>query len=202
MIIDFHTKLAAPRGDLTLGGDPEHAGVQYRPANEVDRKQTIYFFPKEKANSHKDRDYPWLGETYVLDGKKYSVMDINPPGNPKQTRFSAYRDYGRFGAFPVATIKKGQSLTLDYRFVIFDGDMLPAAAIQKLWDEYARYDAAQPRAGGKRGPGRTDQQGGDKVHAEATCQAQEEEQQGRQRLSAERLKAGLFTGRLQAILFF
>ena len=49
LVIDFHTKLTAPRGDVTLGGDPEHAGVQYRPANEVDRKQTIYVFPKENA---------------------------------------------------------------------------------------------------------------------------------------------------------
>ena len=92
---------------MTLGGDPEHAGVQYRPADEVDSKQTVYVFPKENAGCHKDLDYPWVGETYTLGGQKYSVVQISPPRNPKNTRWSAYRDYGRFGAFPVATIKRG-----------------------------------------------------------------------------------------------
>ena len=64
LVIDFHAKLTAPRGDLTLDGDPEHAGIQYRPANEVDGKQTTYVFPKEHPNCHKDLDYPWVGETY------------------------------------------------------------------------------------------------------------------------------------------
>jgi hypothetical protein len=144
LAIDFHTKLTAPRGDVKLDGDPEHAGVQYRPANEVDAKETVYVFPKEKANSHKDRDYPWLGETYVLDGKKYSVVDLNRPDNPKDTRFSAYRNYGRFGAFPVATVTKDKPLELNYRFLIFDGDMPSAASIQKWWDEYAGVSSPSP----------------------------------------------------------
>src|SRR5208282_2102732 len=122
----------------------EHAGVQYRPANEVDGKQTAYIFPKANANCHKDLDYPWLGETYVLNGKKYSIIDLNYPGNPKKTRFSAYRDYGRFGAFPVATIKKDQSLILDYRFLVFDGGMPQPSLIQKWWDEYARVKEPSP----------------------------------------------------------
>ena len=144
LVIDFHTKLTAPRGDVTLGGDPEHSGVQYRPANEVDTKQTVYVFPKENANCHKDLDYPWVGETYVLGGKKYSVVEISPPTNPKNTRWSAYRNYGRFGAFPAAKVPKGGSLKLDYRFLIADGEMPPVEVIQKSWDEFARTAAASP----------------------------------------------------------
>lgn len=144
VIIDFHTRLTAPRGDVTLDGDPEHAGVQYRPANEIDPAATTYLFPKERPECHKEFDYPWVGETYALGGKTYSVIDINPPTNPKKTRFSAYRDYGRFGAFPVATIKKGESQKLDYRFVVFDGEMPPVALIQKLWDEFAQVKEASP----------------------------------------------------------
>ena len=144
LVIDFHTKLNAPRGDLTLDGDPEHAGIQYRPANEIDGKQTTYVFPKENPNCHKDFDYPWVGETYVLGDKKYSIVDINPPTNPRKTRWSAYRDYGRFGAFPVAKIKKGQFLKLDYRFLIADGEMPSAELIQKSWDEFAHAATASP----------------------------------------------------------
>jgi hypothetical protein len=144
LTIDFHTKLMAPRGDVTLDGDPEHAGVQYRPANEVDSKQTTYVMPGEGANAHKDVDYPWVGETYVLRGKKYSVVDLNAPTNPKKTRFSAYRDYGRFGAFPKAKIEQGGSLELDYRFLIVDGEMPPVEMIQKAWDGFARVGRPSP----------------------------------------------------------
>ncbi len=108
------------------------------------RYMYAYVFPKENPNCHKDLDYPWVGETYVLDGKKYSIVDINPPTNPRKTRWSAYRDYGRFGAFPVAKIKKGQSLQLDYRFLIADGEMPSAELIQKSWDEFAHAATASP----------------------------------------------------------
>ena len=122
LIVDFQAKLTAPRGNVVLDGDPEHAGVQYRPANEVVRKETVYVFPKEHANAHKDKDYPWVGETYTLAGKRYSVVEMNHPDNPKQTVFSAYRDYGRFGAFFTQKIKSGDSLTVKYRFLIADGE--------------------------------------------------------------------------------
>jgi hypothetical protein len=129
LIVDFQAKLTAPRGDIVLDGDPEHAGVQYRPANEVVRKETVYVFPKEHANAHKDKDYPWVGE-------------MNHPDNPKQTVFSAYRDYGRFGAFFTQKIKSGDSLTVKYRFLIADGEMPTGSWIQKVWDQYA--GVAQP----------------------------------------------------------
>jgi hypothetical protein len=142
LMIDFTAKLTAASGDILLDGDPEHAGIQYRPANEVDRKQTLYVFPKEHADAKKDLDYPWVGETYTLGGKRYSVIDMNHPGNPKNTKFSAYRNYGRFGAYFVQPIKAGKSLTVRYRFLIADGEMPSIAMIQRCWDEFA--GAASP----------------------------------------------------------
>ena len=140
---------------MTLDGDPEHAGVQYRPANEVDAQADRLRLSQGEGQCHKDLDYPWVGETYMLDGKKYSVVDLNHPGNPKKTRFSAYRDYGRFGAFPVATIKKGESLNLDYRFLIVDGEMPPAELNPEMVGRICPCGAAQSRAGSERDPGRT-----------------------------------------------
>lgn len=136
LVIDFAAKLTAPRGDVKLDGDPEHAGVQYRPADEVDRKATRYFFPAEKADPKKDLDYPWVGETYTLRGKQYSVVQMNHPDNPKGTKFSAYRDYGRFGAFFVREIPKGESLAVKYRFLVADGPMPPAEAVRKCLKEF------------------------------------------------------------------
>ncbi len=144
LIVDFTSKLKAVGGDLVLDGDPEHAGCQYRPAGEVDGKQTLYCFPKENPDPKKDRDYPWVGETYTLAGQQHSVVILSHPENPKDTRWSAYRDYGRFGAFPKAPIKAGETLTLRYRFVIATGSMLPAETIQKMYNAYSGADAATP----------------------------------------------------------
>ena len=142
LLIDFVSKLKASRGDVNLDGDPEHAGIQYRPAQEVAVSETIYVFPHAKADSHKEVDDPWIGETYVLGDRHYSVVDMNHPDNPKGSRISAYRDYGRFGYFPTMSIKSGDTLALKYRFLIVDADMPPADVIQKCWDQFA--GVAQP----------------------------------------------------------
>lgn len=144
LIVDFTSKLKAVAGDLVLDGDPEHAGCQYRPAAEVDGKQTVYLFPKENADPKKDRDYPWVGETYTLAGQRHSVVIMSHPENPKDTRWSAYRDYGRFGAFPKVALKSGASLTLRYQFVIAAGEMLPADAIQGIYNAYSGGSAVTP----------------------------------------------------------
>lgn len=136
LVIDFQSKLSANYGDVFLKGDPEHAGIQYRPAEEVDKKQTKYLFPTEKVNLKEDRDLPWIAESYVLSGKTHSVVQMNHPDNPKETRHSAYRDYGRFGSFFEAEIKKGESLTVNYRFLIMDGELPEREAIDKAWKEY------------------------------------------------------------------
>lgn len=68
--VDMKSTLKAVGSAVTLGGDPEHAGLQFRPANEVDRAATVYLYPQENANPHKDRDYPWVAETFSLGGEE------------------------------------------------------------------------------------------------------------------------------------
>jgi hypothetical protein len=136
LIIDFTSKLTAPNGDVALDSNPEHGGVQYRPAGDISPRETVYLFPTANADAHKDRDYPWVGETYTLNGKQYSVVEMSSPANPKGTLWSAYRDYGRFGAAPKADVKSGESLTVKYRFLIADGTMPPVELIQKVDDQF------------------------------------------------------------------
>lgn len=143
-VIDFTSKLKAVAGDTVFDGDPEHAGLQYRPAQEVDRSQTVYVYPKEKADAHKDLDYPWFGETYSLNGQTYSVVYLNHPANPKGARISAYRDYGRFGAFFKTSAKKDETATIKARFLIVNGAMPTAEVIQKAWNEYAGANEPVP----------------------------------------------------------
>lgn len=138
--IEVVTTLKAVAGDTKFSGDPEHAGCQYRPANEVDAKKTQYVFPKESittGNVKKERDLPWAAEQYVLGGKTYSVLHVNCPGNPQGTVYSAYRDYGRFGAFPVFEVKQGEAQKLRYGFIIWKGDLPSRETLQKDCDAFA-----------------------------------------------------------------
>lgn len=135
--IDFTSTLTPVSADVTLGGDPEHAGCHFRPAQSIVRNKTEYLYPKTGANAHKDRDYPWVAEHFFLPTGDYSVAHLNHPENPKGTAYSAYRDYGRFGAFATAEIKAGQSRTFRYRFLVSAGDLPAADVIQKAWDAFA-----------------------------------------------------------------
>jgi len=143
LLIEFIAKLKATDGDVMLDGDPEHAGIQYRPADEVVADETMYVFPKENADPKVDVDYPWVGETYTFNEKRYSIVEMNHPENPKDTKFSAYRDYGRFGAFFKREIKSGETLTVKYRFLIADGEMPATDVIQKCWDEFAGVESTR-----------------------------------------------------------
>ena len=145
LIIDFSSTLKAPSGDVALEGDPEHGGIQYRPAGDISAKETVYVYPVENADPHKDQDYSWVGETYTLGGKKYSVVEMSSPENPKGTRWSAYRDYGRFGAYPKASVKSGESLTVKFRFLIADGEMPAVDFIQKIDDQFTGTTSPTPK---------------------------------------------------------
>ena len=136
--VDLVTRLKAVAGDAKFGGDPEHAGVQYRPADEVDPKQTKYAFPQGVANLKKAPDLPWAAGQHTIEGKTYSVLCVNHPANPRGTVYSAYRDYGRFGAYPVFDVKQGAEQVLRYRFLVMRGEMPPAAQWQKEADAFAK----------------------------------------------------------------
>jgi len=127
LLLEFQSELKAVRGDVFLDGDPEHAGFQYRPHDDVakgakDVKAT-YLFHKDGIEPKKDKDLPWVGMSYGLNGRRYSVEHINHPDNPKPTIYSAYRDYGRFGTFFKKEIKAGETLTLRYRILVVEGEM-------------------------------------------------------------------------------
>lgn len=140
VLLDFHTELKAVRGDVFLDGDPEHAGMQYRPHNDVaaggKEVKTKYLFHADGIDPRKNRDLPWVAMSYGLDRDRYIVQHINHPDNPKPTIYSAYRDYGRFGAFFKKEIPDGETLTLRYRIIISKGDMPDR---QTLADKYAAY---------------------------------------------------------------
>ena len=145
-LIEMTSKLKAVAGETKLDGDPEHAGLQFRPANEVDVAKTAYLFPRADADPKKDRDYPWVAESFSLNGKSYSVAYLNHPSNSKDAVTSAYRDYGRFGNWFKGAIPKGGEQTIKVRILVAAGEMLSADAIQKAANSFTGKDDPTPAA--------------------------------------------------------
>jgi hypothetical protein len=138
-LIDFTSELTAVNGDVEVRGDPEHAGMQYRPHNGVaENKSARYFFHAEGIDPRKDRDLPWAAETYELRGKLWSVQHMNHPDNPEGTVYSAYRDYGRFGAYPTKVIPDGETLTLRYRIRITPGEAPTREAMAAEYEKFVK----------------------------------------------------------------
>lgn len=141
LLADWTSELTAVAGDVLLKGDPEHAGVQYRPHNDVaENKSAKYTFHQDGIDPHKDKDLPWVVLTYELGDATYSVQHMRHPNNPSDSVYSAYRDYGRFGNYFVAPVPDGETLRLKYRFRIALGD---APSREELNRHYEAFVASK-----------------------------------------------------------
>lgn len=141
VVVDWSSELKAVAGDVLLSADPEHGGMQYRPANEVaENKSAKYTFPAPDTDPKRDKDLAWVALTYRLGEQTYTVQQMRHPENPIDSVFSAYRDYGRFGNYFSTTIADGETLKLNYRFRITLGD---APSREQLAAHYRQYVGAQ-----------------------------------------------------------
>ena len=141
LLLDFTSTLKANNEPVSLNGNAEHGGVQYRAHSDIAKmvpgtKKPTYYFHKDSIDPHKDYNLPWVGMSYGLRNKTYSVLDMDNPENPNPTIWSAYRDYGRFGAFFSKNLKANESITVRYRFWIGE-DSMPDRNI--LSSKYAAY---------------------------------------------------------------
>ena len=129
------------KGTVTLDGDAQHAGFQFRAANEValpeGQKLTYYLRPDGKDELGATRnpprgdpknapefDLPWNVMSFVVDGQRFSAVYIDSPKNPQPSNFSE-RNYGRFGSwFGKQELKAdGPPLEITYRVWLQRGEM-------------------------------------------------------------------------------
>ncbi|MHC4742704.1 MAG: DUF6807 family protein [Planctomycetota bacterium] len=142
LLLDFETELKAVTSEVFLDGDPEHAGFQYRPHNDVAAGKADvkakYLFHQEGIDPKKNKDLPWVAMSYGLNGKRYSVQHMSHPTNPTENAvYSAYRDYGRFGEFAKYTIGQGKTLKLRYRIWVGLGDIPTRTELARRYAAYA-----------------------------------------------------------------
>lgn len=151
-MIDWSTVLLSNAGTVKLDGDPQHAGFHFRAAQEVADKiktetdlakkenrkpnpaDTYYLRPDGKGKLGETRNWdakgadprtvnlPWNAMSFVVGGKRYTVLRINHPDNPGETRGSE-RDYGRFGDYFEYTLTPDHPLRLRYRVWVQAGEM-------------------------------------------------------------------------------
>ncbi|MCI0740900.1 MAG: PmoA family protein [Gemmataceae bacterium] len=135
-LVEFATRLKTTGGAVLLDGDPQHAGFQFRAANEVAEKtkaQTYYLRPDSKGKPGETRnwepktkqgpvDLPWHGLSFVLGKQRYSVAYVDHPTNPGEKRYSE-RDYGRFGCYFEYKLTEENPLVLNHRVWLQKGEM-------------------------------------------------------------------------------
>lgn len=139
-LIDFHSTLASLAGDIALGGDSHHAGMQVRLANEVGERQedTEYILPEGAEERENDEVFGawWTGASAEVGGRRYWLVHMTPPDHPTGQPVYSIRRYVRFGAFFETTLEEGRPLALRFRVVVSDKP-LDRAACQALYDAYA-----------------------------------------------------------------
>ncbi|AWM41991.1 hypothetical protein GobsT_68710 [Gemmata obscuriglobus] len=138
-LIDWSTTLSTTLAKVRLDGDPQHAGFHFRANQEVSKngKENTYYLrpdgkgkvgetrnwePKAKEPNPKTINLPWNACSFVTGGKRYTVVRINHPDNPKETRGSE-RDYGRFGDYFEYDLTADKPLKLKYRVWVQEGEM-------------------------------------------------------------------------------
>ncbi len=137
-ILDQESQITAVAGDTNLGGDPEHAGCQFRAHQAVVANKSAKYVIAGGKDVRKERDIPWAAMQFRIEDRDYHVQHMSHPALPKGNRYSAYRDYGRFGAFFTRKLAKEETATFKIRFLISPGPF-PADPQDVFAAKYAEY---------------------------------------------------------------
>ncbi len=136
-LIEFHSTLTTDLDKVHLDGDPQHAGFHFRAnaAVEKNKAETYFLSPNGKGAKGKEVNWdpktkkgpvnrPWTAMSFELDGKRYTVVYLDHPDNPKEARQSE-RTYGRIGTYFVYDLTKDKPLHVKYRLWVQGGEVTP-----------------------------------------------------------------------------
>jgi hypothetical protein len=148
-LVEFASRLQSADGrKVRLDGDPQHSGFHFRAAGEVADKtsgQTYFLRPDGKGAPRDTRNWdakgrdprtvnlPWDAMSYVVGKERYTMLYVDHPANPKESRGSE-RDYGRIGSYFEFEIADKQTLDVRYRVWLQSGEMNAADAARIAHD--------------------------------------------------------------------
>ncbi|MDD2474822.1 MAG: PmoA family protein [Dysgonamonadaceae bacterium] len=141
LLLDYTSDLTAVGGAVTLDGNADHGGVQFRAHNDVaedsvETNKAHYYFHQDSIDALKDFDLPWVGMRYGLNNKRYSIVQMDDLKNGQPSMWSAYRDYGRFGPFFKKELNADETLTVNYRFWMSESDMPSRDVLSSKYKTY------------------------------------------------------------------
>ena len=153
LLIDVRSELTALRDKVLLGGDRHHAGLQFRAAQEVadDSEATRFIRPEPwsdlapdvELGSENILDFPWNAMFFEVGGQTYTVSYMSHPSNPDGAEMSE-RLYGRFGEFFSRELSRGETLVMNYRFWITEGEAPDRSGIQHRYENYVYFPKIVP----------------------------------------------------------
>ena len=133
--VDFVSTLTTDREKVRLDGDPQHAGFHFRAAQDAEKspKETYFLRPDGKGELGKEVNWdprgkkgpvnrPWTAMSFVVAGKRYTVVYLDHPDNPKEARQSE-RAYGRFGTYFEYDLTKDRPLKVRYQLWVQEGEV-------------------------------------------------------------------------------
>ena len=152
--LDYTITLKASEGDVTLG-DTKEGTMALRSHPALNLKGKVATGHAVNSEGQKDADIwgkhaRWVDYSGTVDGKLTGIACFDFPGNLRHPTTWHARDYGLIAANPFGlhdfekkekgagdyVIKKGESLTLRYRWLFHTGDTA-AAKIEERWKQWA-----------------------------------------------------------------
>jgi hypothetical protein len=134
-LIDFSSELTTRLDKVRLDGDPQHAGFHFRANSTMEKntKETYFLRPDGKGKLGEEKNWvpkgnggpvnlPWDAMSFVLDGKRYTVVYLDHPNNPKEARQSE-RNYGRIGTYFEYDLTPDRPLKVQYRLWFQEGEL-------------------------------------------------------------------------------
>ena len=145
-LIEFRSELRPMRGPVSLSGDRQHAGVQFRAAQYVaeHQKETRYLRPAkwqalpedQQINTAEHKDLPWNAIRVHVGDQAFTIAYFSAPENPEGAEFSE-RLYGRFGEYFPFELTERSPLRVRYRWWIVASHDVTRESIQAKYDDFA-----------------------------------------------------------------
>lgn len=140
-VFDFASILETESKRVQLKGDPHHAGMHARMANEVcfHPWSTKFVLPEDAKPKPDSRveDAWWVCASVRVDGRRYWLFHATHPGSmPAPPEYSA-RKYGRFGAFWESEVTPEKPLYCRFRIVVATKP-LDRDTCEALYAQYTR----------------------------------------------------------------